>query len=202
MGLIMALIITYPLLLSGVVISGRLHGIGTLKHGRWLSYVLLGLGLFVFSKVLYGWEYAAISTAIALWGFSLGHGNFYQMKGVALLADDPELIEKLGVRWFSQKFFGPFSIYHPAYSWGCMGLKWLIVSLPIMPYAAPMAVLGPLAYAIGFGLTPTTTKVADWLKTAFLAFFMGLVFVANIPSFADELGGAASVLPAFFQGGF
>lgn len=195
-------LVVYPLLILGVAISGRLHGIGTLQHGRWLSYLLLGLGIFVFSKVLYGWEYAAFTTIISLWAFSFGHGNFYQMKGVSLLADVPENIEKWGARSSWQNVFGKDSIYKPAYSWWCMGLKWSLVSLPLGAYGAPMAILGPLAYSIGFGLAPTTTRIADWLKTAFLAFFMGLVFVANIPSFADELRGAASVLPTFLQGSF
>lgn len=85
---------------------------------------------------------------LTVWGYvamQLGHGNFYGMRGVAALNDQPEKLEQ-----FTRKVYR-WSIYEPAYSWSCMGSKGFLIALPLgLAVAAANALLWPLAYYIGF----------------------------------------------------
>jgi len=93
-----------------------------------------------------GFGVAALALVWTYLMFQTGHGNFYAMKGVNPLNDDPEKLETVA-RPIANKL--RIDIYHPAYSWLCMGLKGLAIGLFAFPFGLLLAFLWPVSYYIG-----------------------------------------------------
>jgi hypothetical protein len=93
-------------------------------------------------------------------GFQLGHGNFYQMRGVDITNDKPEHIESLARKIYP-------NIYTPAYSWICMGFKGLIIGLAAFPFGLLLGLLWPAAYFLGWKLQKNDSATAEFLAGAF-----------------------------------
>lgn len=112
-----------------------------------------------------------------LWSFvamELGHGTVYGMSGYRSgVAGRIQTIERL-VRPIYTRLGG--SIYHPLYSWLCMGLKGLLIGLPLGIFAPLIAVLWPAAYWVGHRVE-NQPEVAEWLS----GMFAGLVVFLALP---------------------
>lgn len=145
--------------------AGRMHGIGGIPGGRILSTAIIGFGFALGGVTLYG-SWGALSGALSAWAFCWGHGNFYAMQGVSQGRDELEGIEK-ETRWL---WFilrpNRNSIYAPAYSWWCMGLKWLAIGAAVLPYGVAIAIFAPAAYTVSFRYTESSA-LAEWLTTIF-----------------------------------
>lgn len=189
--------IVVPALIA-VAISGRMHGIGN-SVLRLLSYPFLGFGMLLATATLHGWIAAVIGTAICLLAFALGHGNFFAMNGAPLSGDAPEEIERYGARWIFQALFGDAAIYHPAYSWWCMGTKWMLIGLCAVPYGLLLGLIGPMAYAASFRYLKTSAG-AEWFTTIYTAIIIAWVFMAHPQLLAERLGEAAQAVSLFSHG--
>lgn len=102
------------------------------------------------------WWIGVAGWIVSYVGMQLGHGNFYQMKGVDITNDKPEDIEKTIRPYYKA------SIYHPLYSWVCMGAKGLIIGLGAFPYGLALVALWPLSYWLSFKYTKDS-MLAEWL---------------------------------------
>lgn len=164
----MTLTLVILLLMSA---AGRIHGIGGIPGGRIFSTAIIGFGFALGGVALYG-PWGAVGGALSAWAFCWGHGNFYAMDGSNPAGNGPEAIETYFARpiWL---FFGG-DILTPAYSWWCMGLKWLAIGAAVLPYGVAIAVFAPAAYTVSFRYT-TSSALAEWLTTI----FAGLV-IANL----------------------
>lgn len=154
-----------------MVVSGRMHGIGS-SWMRTFSTVAFAVAMAVACSHLFGIWYAPLAL-ISVRAFKFGHGNFYQMQGVALDADHPETIERYGARWVWQKIFRG-SIHTPAYSWWCMGLKWLLVGIVIPPLGLTFALFAPAAYQFSFHFTKLNA-LAEWLTTIYAGMILWIL---------------------------
>lgn len=160
------MIATYIECIALLAAAGRMHGISSPPVGtplwevfiagtfRTLSLVFIAFIVDLASNHLYGLPFSFDGVWSALW-FATGHGNFYAMKGVSLTNDQPELLERLGVRWLWQAMGG--SIYRPTYSWWCMSIKGLLISLPLFPWALGLDAIWPLFYVLSFKYGKTSS---------------------------------------------
>lgn len=156
--------------------AGAMHG-GNFGKWKWWRYISLiifavdfGLGAIAITHSLWASPLGIIS-ALA---FSLGHGNFFAMRGVNPANDNPEYIETYGGRWLWESITDKASITQPAYSWFMMGLKWLLVASPILPFAPVFALFAPAAYFFSFRYTKSST-LAEWLTTIFSGLLIMLI---------------------------
>lgn len=105
-------------------------------------YVVTGwVGCFALVPVFWAWT---------VWmGMERGHTRVYTMGGAAVGYEKVSTIERLGPQWVWERLFKR-SIHTPAYSWWIMGIKGLLIGLPLGPFALLLAVLWPLAYWLAF----------------------------------------------------
>lgn len=94
----------------------------------------------------------------------LGHGTFYDMEGYRDYPDDPK--RKQTLEYITRPIYKLFSndIRKPAYSWLCMGLKGLLIGLPLGWFAIPHAILWPSAYWLGRKLG--RAEYSEWISGA------------------------------------
>lgn len=145
--------------------AGRMHGIGGIPGGSILSKLIIATAFGLGSVILSGCPFAFLLGVFSAWGISLGHGNFYHMDGArdGMGGSTPESIEK----WVRPLFVNFHSdIYKPAYSWACMGAKWLLVGLPLLWLAPVVVLFACAAYTVSFRFT-SDSPLAEWLTTIF-----------------------------------
>lgn len=133
---------------------------------KWLPAELIFALPFAFVAYTYDspFHFAVMALVWSYIGMQLGHGNFYNMRGVAVDNDQPEKLEEL-VRPIYTAFGG--NIHKPLYSWACMGFKGFFLALPLgfLP-ALALAILWPFAYFWGFRLFDDSAE-AEVLSGAF-----------------------------------
>jgi hypothetical protein len=105
------------------------------------------------SYVLYDtWWIALIGYVISWMAYETGHGTFYKMVGYQdHNRPDPDKPRKQKLEYVVEPIFKLFAISkeQSAYSWACMGLKGLLIGLPLGWYAPFLAILWPSAYWLG-----------------------------------------------------
>lgn len=176
--------------------TGRMHGIGDIPGGRILSTAILGLCFAIGGIAIYG-PLGALGGIISAFGFTLGHGNFYAMQGVIQGHDEPEGIEKETRGLWFLLFPNRNSLYTPAYSWWCMGLKWFLISAIIFPYALLVAWVGPACYAVSFSYTKSSA-LAEWLTTIFSGLIIAYLCLNNSNELARAYQLGASYVENIF----
>jgi hypothetical protein len=151
-----------------LVPAGRMHGIGGWSGWRIIAYIALVVGFSAASYVVAGWSGLLAGPAAAI-GMAAGHGNFYAMKGAAI-PDEPESVERSGVRWFWIHYIGR-AVDDPLYSWWCMGWKWLgivgTISV-VVPQMLIMLLFAPAAYTVSMHFFKTSA-IAEWLNFIMVA---------------------------------
>lgn len=151
--------------------AGRMHGIGN-SVLRFLSLIIVTLAFGIAAAILWGSSWLILLGVLSASCFALGHGNFYMMRGaqdgVGSPPSTPEDIEIYGGRWLWLRLTYGAPIQQPAYSWAMMGLKWLLIGLPLGPYALFLAAFAPMAYALSFKETQSSA-LAEWLTTIYAA---------------------------------
>ena len=190
-------VLTTLLFLAAMTLAGRAHGVGVLDENNqptgWPSWsrtyanVMFGVAFALGNYALFGvWGLALIGGAISVAGFATGHGNVFGMQGVVPGNDDPEQIERWGGRALYQWLHRnePANPIHaPAYSDYIMGLKGLIVGLPVAPIGFLLYWLWSLAYRISWK-TANGTARGEWLSgtaaglTVLLAFIVRLLLLS------------------------
>jgi hypothetical protein len=106
--------------------------------------------------------------AIAAWGwawvmFNTGHGNAYHMGFEEhSYADRPQTLDKLVRPVTNQLGLKPRSA---GYCWAFMGLKGLLIGLPLLPFGVLLAVTWPLSYYLSFRFTKSS-ELAECLSGA------------------------------------
>lgn len=133
--------------LGAHILDKKGHKKGLMPFGMtWLPELLFGLVIGCAVAYQHGivWLLPA-----AYWSYFMmerGHGTVYQMNGWQ--SSDPNRKDSIEIPIRPIfKLFG-WSIYHPSYSWACMGLKGFMIGLPLFPFGALLAVLWPLSYAV------------------------------------------------------
>lgn len=163
------------LLLLTIAPAGRMHGLGVSNAIlaviiRYASACIVGADIGIGAMLMWGISWGVLSASLSGVAFSLGHGNFYAMQGAQDIikpgSSAPEIIETHGGRWLWYLLTGSASVGQPAYSWFMMALKWLLVALPLGPYAIAIAIFTPAAYQVSFSKFGTSAP-AEWLSTIF-----------------------------------
>lgn len=157
-------------------VTPRAHGSGWFPYGRAVATAIIGL-LFGIAAVMYwGSAWALLGGVLSAGAFTLGHGNFYAMRGAAT-PDKPELIERFLVRPLWNLRGG--DIHTPAYSWWCMGVKWALVGACLFPFGLLLAIAAPAAYAASFYKT-SDSESAEWLNGIVSGFVLAAIMASNI----------------------
>ena len=142
-------------IIAAMLAAGRMHGIGPDDDLpawlKWLDAHTFRTISFVIFLVCF--TIAAPWGIIAPLAFSLGHGNFFAMQGSNPNGNGPEKLETWGARWFWLKVLRQPSIFVPAYSWWCMGIKGFLIGLGCAPFGVVLAVVWPALYAFSFKRT-------------------------------------------------
>ena len=140
---------------------GRSHGIGGIPLSRAVSTIAFVLIFGFGAYTLFGLWYAPLGLLSGV-GIAIGHGEFYAMQG-ANPDSDMEPWEK-----YPRKLWNLLgrSEYTPAYSWYMMGLKGLIIGLPLGPFAVLVSAIWPTAYYISFKYTQSSA-LAEYLSAGF-----------------------------------
>lgn len=148
----------------------RSHGIGGLGGVlKWFSLIVFTLGFGYGSYTLYGW-FATPLVAATVFGLTTGHGRFFAMQGANLNDPNPEWIEKyLVLPWYKG------NIQTPLYSWVCMGIKGIMIGLPIMPFGLALGLLWPASYAVSFKYTQSSA-LAEYLR----GYFTGVILCLSL----------------------
>lgn len=158
------------LLMALMAWAHRLHGGGW--PSSWSRAVSTGIYALVFALANYYiydlWQLALLSALVSGWGLSKGHGNVYEMEGVNVTNDEPEWLERYGGRWAWRKLerWTGKDIYTPEYSWFIMGLKGLIIGLPVAPVGVALALLWPAGYWFGFVYRDKDDGTVEWASGA------------------------------------
>lgn len=104
---------------------------------------------------------------VTYFAFEMGHGTFYTMRGYHDHNSETgkpriQTLEKV-VRPVYQALGG--DIYHPLYSWVCMGFKGLLVGIAALPFGIFLAILFPLSYWVGHRVFKKP-EIAEYLSGA------------------------------------
>lgn len=187
--------ITLPLIIFLLMCAaGRMHGIGddkSILKFKWeqiiadcfrsVSTIIVGVSVGLASAIYWNCDWAIFLGAVSGTAFVLGHGNFYEMlgarDGIGNPPSKPEEIENYGGRWLWNFLTGNVSIRYPIYSFFMMGLKWLLIGLPLGPYALLIGIFAPTAYKLSFSKTGSS-PLAEWLTTIFCALVTALIFLS------------------------
>ncbi len=140
----------------------------------WRAGPTMGWGELVSYTIAFAWAYVFIE---------LGHGNaFHDGMSRYAFPDRWQSLDYivwpicLGVQWVCRLFYKQADIGRRS-TWYCrifMGIKGLLIALPMAPHGLVMFVLWPLAYAICFQnqreVPPAkmSTVVAEWMGGIFL----------------------------------
>lgn len=117
------------------------------------AHALIGVAVAAF-----GWAYAWMET---------GHGTAYTMARVPEIANtiDPKTGKprKQTLSWVVDPLCKAIGapLGGVFYSWVFMGLKGLLIGLPLFPLGLALAILWPLAYEIGWQATERSAKIRD-----------------------------------------
>jgi len=140
---------------------------------RWCRTVSLAAFALLFgsaSAVLWGHGWMVFDGIWSASIFALGHGNVFAMRGaqdgIGNPPSTPELIERWGGRWIYTTIFRG-DIHHPIYSWWIMGLKGLLIALPIGLSAIGFMLAWPAYYWISFREVDGTSATAEWATGTF-----------------------------------
>lgn len=103
---------------------------------------------------------ALLAAAFSYLTYELGHGTFYTMNGRN--PDEPDRVQTL------EKLFGwayRGDKCKPAYSWFMMGIKGILIALPLGPVALLNGILWPAAYWLGWKAEkPGNHEVAEYMS--------------------------------------
>lgn len=123
---------------------------------------------------IYGNFWLSLVAFVVSWrAMELGHGTFYDMQGWKG-ADGPphfgtpekprmQTLDYVLLPLFKRLKLNP---RRPAYSWVAMGIKGLLIALPLGPFVALNAVLFPASYAITRHYWPSKPELAEWTAGA------------------------------------
>lgn len=90
---------------------------------------------------------ASALTILSFFAMEMGHGTFYTMDGYKDFGRHRiQTIEKIVRPIYN---LSGLSIYSPAYSWFCMGVKGLLIGIAMGYWGLLLAVLWPTCYWIG-----------------------------------------------------
>jgi hypothetical protein len=141
-----------------------------MKRAGGLPEMAFGLVIGLVNYHLHHDSLVAAAWAVFSWlAMERGHKNFYHDGTLATqFADTPGGLEKWsGLYWLLPRLGMP-----PRSTGYCrilMGLKWLLIGLPMFPFGLAMAILGPVAYWYAF--RPLKIKYdsapAEWLTGIF-----------------------------------
>lgn len=163
------MIYTLPLIMA-LLARASGGGLGVHKMPSWFNRVPEFLFAAIVGYAAFGLTWYALAATV--WSFiamEMGHGNAYHM-GVHQHSFPPRK-QSLDVIVLPISNWLGFENRSRGYGWLFMGLKGLLIALPLGWYALPMAVLWPLAYQISFSLTEDS-GIAEWLSGAFLGTVM------------------------------
>jgi hypothetical protein len=145
-----------------------------------LVFTIVSVNLFELSP----WPSALPIAIIAYLAMETGHGNAYHM-GFAetTFPDRWQTLDYVvrpimrGITWVAAYAGLILSLRprSPIYCWLFMGLKGLLIGLPLGIYGLPLAILWPLAYYISFRLT-RSSETAEWLSGGFAGLTMIFAF--------------------------
>jgi hypothetical protein len=137
---------------------GRSHGIGGIPGGRIAAKIVVVLAFGFGAYALFGGWFALLGLLSGI-GLSIGHGEFYAMRGANPDAD-LESWEK-----YPRKLWNLLGLseYTPAYSWYMMSLKGFIIGLPLGLFALLVAAIWSTAYYISFRFTKSSA-LAEYLS--------------------------------------
>lgn len=151
--------------------AGRSHGIGGWAVLKWFSLLAFTFSFGYAAFTLHGIYFAPLAL-VTLFGLSTGHGRFFVMQGANLNDPNPEWIEKnLVLRFYKG------DITKPLYSWVCMGIKGLMIGLPVFPFGIALGLLWPAAYVVS-NKCFKTTAIAEYLT----GYFAGVIICLSILS--------------------
>lgn len=124
-------------------------------------------GASVMGGLAIAWTYLFMQT---------GHGTAFAM------GRHPEYAQN-GRKQFLSRFIDPIcmAIRKPLggmfYCWAFMGLKGLLIGIPVAPYGLFLAVLWPLGYELGYRIE-NTSKYGELISGAFAGLIVGLSWAA------------------------
>lgn len=112
----------------------------------WIPESLFAFTIGVVSSSHFGYGWLPFAVIFAYLAMQSGHGTFYNMRGWESANPD----RKQSIEYVVRPIFNMFgwSIYKPAYSWACMGLKGMAIGLVLFPFGLLLAFLWPASYAI------------------------------------------------------
>lgn len=158
----------------------RLSGGGLFAPKIWsrLPELCFAIPFGVYAGMEYGWYWGVMAWVWSFFAMEMGHGTFYGMQGYN---DHNRESENPRIQTL-EKVFRPIytalggNIYHPAYSWVGMGLKGLLIGLPIAPWGLLLAFLWPVSYWIGHRIE-RNPAVAEWVSGMMSGMVLGLAFM-------------------------
>ena len=156
-------------------VTPRVHGSGWFPYGRTVATIIMGLLFGIAAAVYWSTPWAMLAGVLSAVAFTLGHGNFYAMRGAAT-PDNPERIERYLARPLWNLRGG--DIHTPAYSWWCMGVKWALVGACLFPFGLILAIIAPAAYAASFTKTQSSES-AEWLNGIMSGLVVAIILAAG-----------------------
>lgn len=151
--------------------SGSDDRFGTLWTG-WSGFPELLYGI-IFAQAGYlitgNWWLALILGIVSWRAMETGHGTFYDMQGWRGEDGPPNFgtpekprycdLDYILVPLFKIAGRNPKA---PEYSWIAMGLKGLLIGLPLLTFASLQSVLFVSAYAVNRAYMPNRPELAEW----------------------------------------
>lgn len=155
----------------------RTHGGGLIpKFPKSILKVMFGAMFGIACFLLTGNVFiSALGALVSSFSYALGHGTFYGMKGYE--SSNLERIEKIEYVVRPIFKFLKLNIYSSLYSWICMGIKGLLIGLPLLYLAPLMAVLWPTAYWIGRIVEDENNEVAEYLSGLFAGTLLLFIYM-------------------------
>lgn len=168
--------------------SGSDGRFGTLWTS-WSGFPELAYGI-VFANACYllthNWWLALILGVVSWRGMELGHGTFYDMQGWRGADGPPHFGSKdkprmQGIDYIVLPVFRALGVdpRQPAYSWAAMGIKGLVIGLPLLAFAPLQSMLFVSAYAINRKWMPARPELAEWTAGAAAGFVIALALIVG-----------------------
>lgn len=156
-------------------VLSRLAGGGLFapKLPAWLPEILFGAAIGFAAGLLWdnGWA-ALLSWAWAYIWMQTGHGTVLQWGSRPEEAQgERKQFLTAPVHWIAKHL--NLEIGGRAYCWLFMGLKGLLIGLPLFPFGLPLAILWPLSYEIGARI-PKSDGLKEYLSGGAAGLLLGV----------------------------
>lgn len=140
--------------------------------------IVFGLAIGAVSYFLWeSWWIAAVTSAWSYMAMEAGHGNAYHMGTEQYLY--PPRRQRLDAIILPLCKLFKFENRSPGYCWLFMGLKGLLIGLPLGLYGLPLAILWPLAYYLSFKYTQSS-EYGEHLSGAFAGLLLEIVILTHM----------------------